>query len=96
MILGAVEDHEAADQVPEPAHVARPAVAREWQFGSAAVERLRLQPSPRACFEEAADGDPGMSSVRSRNGRQPGRHDVQPVEQVLAEQALPDQRAADR
>ena len=34
-----------------------------------------------------------MSSVRSRNGGKPQRHDVEAEEQILAEQALLDQQA---
>ena len=39
----------------------------------------------RKCWTSA-----GMSSTRSRSGRQAHRHDVEPIEQVLAEQPLPD------
>src|SRR5262245_28377005 len=83
--LGAVEDDEAAYEVLELAHVPGPAVAHHAIEGSAA-ESLDPQTLVPGGLEEVPGqirdvfGAPGK-------GRQPQRHDVEPVEEVLAEQA---------
>ena len=85
------EDHGALDHVLELAHVAGPVVRDE------PLERVVARRARTGLAERVAEAAPrkwstssGMSSRRSRSGGTRTRHDVEPVEEVLAEAARGD------
>ena len=84
-----VECREAADEIFEFAHISRPAIALEAVEGGR-VERFRRQPFALDQGEEMAHQIADILEPFAQ-GRQPDRHHVEPVEQILAEQALMDQ-----
>ena len=89
--LVALGEHQRLlDDVLQLAHVAGP--ADRWQAAPARRRRCRSRAGlvrlPSLSMKWATRR--GMSSLRSRSGGTTQRHDVQPVEQILAEAALGD------
>src|SRR6185436_8078788 len=86
-----IERRKATGQVFEFAHVARPAVAFE-QFDRGLIDLLRRQAFAFAEAEEVAQQVGHVLRALTQR-RQPQRNDIEPKEQVLAEQALLNQYA---
>ena len=89
IVVGA-EHAEPAHEVLELAHIARPVLLLQDVERSLEMEVLRGSPSPSALAGRPAQVRNVVQPLAQ--GRQADRHHVQPIEQVLAEPALVDQR----
>ena len=87
-----VERGQPAHQVLQLAHVARPAIALAAAPSPPASSVLSGSPSPRRRARKWRDQRRNVVEPLAQR-RQADRHDVEAVEQILAEQALADQLA---
>ena len=87
--------HRPEHRILELAHVARPAIGGEQRQRLGADPVMRL-PSSAAKRARKCRTSSGMSSGRSASGGTRDREHVQPVEQVLAEAAVPSRRRSGR
>jgi len=85
-----IERGKPAREIFQFAHVARPAVPLE-PFHRRLIELLARQPFPLDQRQEVPDQVRHVLDVLPQRG-QPQRHDIEAEEQVLAEQALLDQK----
>src|SRR3989449_1311896 len=94
-VVGGAEDDEALDQVAELSHVARPGIAENETLG---LRRESLDRLVRAHvrFREEVPGKRHDVIPTLAERRDVGRHDVQTVEEVLAEQPFLDSRSEER